>query len=378
MEHYLGKNNIREGQIVKIILHNRGVHLLIFPMTEHSQKARLIRILEMLSSGKRVSARRLKKEFPSVSDRTLQRDIQEIAAILPLEYQHINGREMEWFLPQHYRGMILPVVQQNELLAFHFLKSFIKNLRTGRIAEDIQALEKKLESLAPGDVLLPMESLDEPLIFNQNPGIYDYSDFDAVLERIIEAIGKKLWLELSYFPVEAEQSKVYQVFPHRLYTYGGSLYLLATFRHHSEPASLLLHFMQKAEISPEQPAEKPIFSKKQFTLTRFGVFSGEPVDVTLRIHPEIKRYFVGRIWHESQQITKNEDDSLTMTMQVPLAPDFISWILSWGRHIQVLSPPELIEKIKTEAQAMAEMYQTQHTAKKTNVPLEANEDVPKN
>ncbi|HDR05818.1 MAG TPA: WYL domain-containing protein, partial [Candidatus Marinimicrobia bacterium] len=128
-------------------------------------------------------------------------------------------------------------------------------------------------------------------------------------------------------------------------------------RNHSEPASLLLHFIQKAEISPEPQAEKPIFSKEQFTLTRFGVFSGEPVDVTLRIHPEIKRYFIGRVWHESQQITKNEDGSLTLTMQVPLAPDFISWILSWGRHIQALSPPGLIEKIKAEAEAIARMYQ---------------------
>ncbi|HDR03774.1 MAG TPA: hypothetical protein ENN84_00825, partial [Candidatus Marinimicrobia bacterium] len=187
-------------------------------MSDYSQKARLIRILEYLSSGKAVSVKLLMREFSGVSQRTLQRDMQDIAEALPLEESYIRGREKAWRLPSLYRGMILPMIQQNELLAFHFLKSFIKNLRTGRIAEDIQALEKKLESLAPGDVLLPMETLDEPLIFNQNPGIYDYSDFDAVLERIIEAIGKKLWLELSYFPVEAEQSKVYQVFPHRIYT----------------------------------------------------------------------------------------------------------------------------------------------------------------
>lgn len=326
------------------------------PMSDTSQKTRLIRILEILSSGKPVSVKELKKQFFTVSERTLQRDIQEIAEILPLEDQHIRGREKAWRILPDYRRMITPVVHRNELLAFHFLKIFIKSMRSSCIAEDIQNLEKKLELLAPGEVVYPSEFLDDELFYNQNPGYYDYSEYDTILEKIIAATTEKQWLDVDYFPVEAAKARTFQVFPHRIYTYSGSLYLLATFRFHKEPGSLLVHFIQKAETSEPQPKEKPAFSKSDFTLTRFGVFLGKPEVVELHITQEVKRYFVGRVWHESQQVTENSNGTLNLKLEVPLMPDFIGWIFTWGRHVRVISPPALIEKIRDEAKAVLENY----------------------
>ncbi len=61
------------------------------------------------------------------------------------------------------------------------------------------------------------------------------------LEKIITAIAEKQWLDVDYSPVEATLARMFKVFPHRIYTYSGSLYLLATFRYHKEPGSLLIH-----------------------------------------------------------------------------------------------------------------------------------------
>jgi predicted DNA-binding transcriptional regulator YafY len=67
-------------------------------MAKYPYKKRIIRILELLSSGRKVSVKLLDREFEgSVSLRTLQRDLQEISAayaerIPPLTERHKAGQ----------------------------------------------------------------------------------------------------------------------------------------------------------------------------------------------------------------------------------------------------------------------------------------------
>ncbi|BFN38321.1 helix-turn-helix transcriptional regulator [Fidelibacter multiformis] len=326
-------------------------------MPDVSQKKRLIRILELLSSGKAVSAAVLKKEFgDSVTVRTLQRDLQDIADILPLDNRTVRGREQEFVLPRYYRGMILPVIHQNEMLAFHYLKSFIKTLKTSAIAKDIEALEKKLETLVPGDVILPSTCTDEELVYDQNKGYFDYSDYDHILNRVIQAIGDKAWIDMDYFPVDADKSRTLTIFPHRIYTYRGSLYMLATVYHYEKPVSFLVHYIKAISKSEKKTGTRPSFSPEDFTVSRFGVFSGEPEHVKINISKDIRRHFIGRIWHESQTLTENHDGSLTLTLDVPIVPDFISWILSWGVGMKVLEPEGLVKKMREIGKELCKLY----------------------
>lgn len=326
-------------------------------MPDISQKKRLIRILELLSSGKAVSAAVLRKEFgDSVTVRTLQRDLQDIADILPLDNRIVQGRQQEWVLPRYYRGMIHPVIHRNEMLAFHFLKSFIKTLKTSTIAKDLESLEKKLEQLVPGDVILPSSCIDEDLIYDQNKGYFDYTRYDDILNQVIKAIEEKIWVDIDYYPVDADECRTHTVFPHRIYTYRGSLYLLATVYRYKKPVSFLIHYITAIKESIKKTKPKPDFSPEDFTVSRFGVFSGEPETVILQINPDIRRHFIGRMWHESQTLTENKDGSLTLTLKVPIVPDFISWILSWGIGMKVLEPEGLVEKIREIGKELCELY----------------------
>jgi len=318
-------------------------------MKHFSYKKRVIRILELLSSGRAVSTALLDREFEGqVSRRTLQRDLQEIAEILPVEIVQEKGREQAYSMPRYYKDLIRPIIQQNELLALHTLKGFLRNLRGTRLDRDLKKLEQKLEQMLPGEVILDMERLSDLAVYDQNRGYFDYEAYDRILSVLISAMTDKQWLRLHYKPIDKEKESEMLLFPHRLYSYNGALYVLGTVYSYSEPISLLIQFISGIEMAGAGKRPVPEFSLENFKLSRFGVYNGPVQRVVLEISAGIKRHFWGRIWHESQSITELEDGRMRIELEVPIMPDFVAWVLSWGSSVRVVEPAELIERVRGE------------------------------
>lgn len=63
-----------------------------------------------------------------------------------------------------------------------------------------------------------------------------------------------------------------------------------------------------------------------------------------------------RTWHESQRIKAARDGSITVQLELGSLEEIQRWILSWGRHVRVLEPKELAERVRDEARAVTEMY----------------------
>ena len=314
-------------------------------------------MLELLSSGYKISSEILMKEFDNqVSKRTLQRDIQQLSEILPLEMANINNRSQEWFLPNYYKRMLVPVIQKNELLSFHYLKSYLKGFKGTSIEKDLDKIGEKLETLVPGDVLLFTDTESKELIYDQNKGYFDYSNFDDIIIKLIDAITTKNWIKISYNPIDSDEEKTHTIFPHKIYSYNGSMYLLATVYHYKKPISFLIHFIKDIQDSDKRKRDKPDFSMDEFSISRFGVYSGEPEHVVLNVGKDIKRHFMGHLWHESQKFVENDDGSLVLEMDVPIVPDFVAWVLSWGNELKVIEPDILKEKVVASCKLTVGLY----------------------
>ena len=53
-----------------------------------------------------------------------------------------------------------------------------------------------------------------------------------------------------------------------------------------------------------------------------------------------------------QQLKNLKDGGLELSLKLSHLIDFRKWILGWGGEAKVLEPPELVEMVKTEAQAI--------------------------
>ena len=49
-----------------------------------------------------------------------------------------------------------------------------------------------------------------------------------------------------------------------------------------------------------------------------------------------------RIWHPSQKIQELADGGLELTLQLSSLHEIEPWVLSWGEHVRVVGPAELL------------------------------------
>lgn len=60
-------------------------------------------------------------------------------------------------------------------------------------------------------------------------------------------------------------------------------------------------------------------------------------------------------WYQAEQCP---DGCLLVTLHIRDERDILQWLLSWGRHAQVLEPPTLRQRLIEEAQAVLESYKS--------------------
>ncbi len=326
-------------------------------MEATNQTERIIQILALLSMGRKLTCSKLHDKFEhKVSLRTIQRDMMRIeSAEIPLLIEKGDQGENVYTLPAAYRHMVIPSIQQNELLALYMLKAYLNTFRGTRIEEYLQNLLQKLEDMAPGDVYLYLAD-HKDIFWSQDAGQYDYGNRDHLLNEVLNLIKDEKWATITYRSLASEHSKTYDVFMYRLFSYKGVLYIAAYNPLYDNYISLALHRIEAIDEARNQKRTRPGFSVDAFRDERFGVFAGEVQHIRLQIRAEYTPYFVNRSWHPSQRNEMLADGGMMMHLQAPVSPELISWILGWHEALMVLQPQSLIAEITGKLEKMNTMY----------------------
>ncbi|MCX7879455.1 MAG: WYL domain-containing protein [Ignavibacteria bacterium] len=343
------------------------------------QPHRLIFIYKKLLQGEVLTSNQIQdmisEEIEIVSIRTIQRDLRLLQKIDPSIIGKVKGKEIYWMIPSEtrYPKQIFRF-ETNELLALHFLKAHLKTFKGTKIEKDAEKLFKKIEKLAPEDVVL-----DETIYWDQNVGYYDYSQHNELIENVIQATAKKNWYQISYTAAKTGTTKDIIVRFETIFSYLGLLYVVAYVPKHKAHVSLAIHNISEIKELKDYVNVAPPFSFREWANYRFGVFSGELHDVKLLIKNEFKHFFLNRTWHVSQVEKLDKDGNLILEMRVPIGVDLINWISSWSDAIIVLEPQELIKKIINRlTQALSNYHIAQQSILKAVDPqksvLFSNED----
>jgi predicted DNA-binding transcriptional regulator YafY len=326
-------------------------------MTLAPQVKRIIKMLELFSMGRKLTAAQLFAYFDQeYSLRTLQRDLLTIQeAGIPLEMEREKGKENIWSFPPEYRRMIMPQIERNELLTMHILKAFLKSFRQTTIESDLDNLLNKIEEIAPGEIYMELGEIDD-LVWDQDVGHYNYDQTDGILNQAIDLIVAKKWATVTYRSSGQHEQKTYDIFPSRIFQYKGVLYLAAYHPWFDQYFALTLHRIIKIISAEKDERPVPDFDLADFRRNRFGVFAGETEQVELEIESEYAHYFKDRIWHPSQQISTKKDGTLLIKMEVPVSPELVTWILGWHTAIKVIKPGSLVNEITQKLEETLKTY----------------------
>lgn len=306
-----------------------------------SQIVRCIRIMTLLSAGRKYSSRELqldlaKKTDRQVTIRQIQRDMRALEqAGIPL-MQERSGREQRWYVPHAYRSLQPLAISDNEVLALHLLKGALGAFRDTRVHSDIDRLQRKLERMAPGAVFL-----QEDLVSDVSPGRYATAVDDAVMESIVFAITDPHWDRVTYRSLQGSTAKTFVVSFCRLINHAGRLYVAAWHPTYQQYITLAADRIDHVERASDVTLPLHEFDEQRYTSGRFGVYDGEVRKIHLRIDASAANFFASRLWHPTQTTSLRSNGSMDLYLQAPLSPELVSWIVSWADVLDIISPKKL-------------------------------------
>jgi predicted DNA-binding transcriptional regulator YafY len=88
------------------------------------------------------------------------------------------------------------------------------------------------------------------------------------------------------------------------------------------------------------------------------VFKGkDDLDVVIEFDAWATDLVRGRQWHASQTLEELPEGGSRLKMRLNSVEEIERWILNWGTHATVLSPPQLVTRIAETTEILAKRYQ---------------------
>ena len=318
-------------------------------MSELSQIQRMIKILQILSIGRKVTTKELRRRFDeTVSLRTLQRDMLALSdSGVPLVNEKLTANENTWYLMDHFKQFIPIPLEMNEYLAMEMLKTNLSILKNTSIESDVENLTKKIEQILPDELFLQATTGKfSNLLTNYSMGQYDYSGKNDIINKLIEAITKRRKCLVTYDSANTQKENKFYIEPEKLLSYYSGLYLIFYVRTQNEFWILAIHRILDLEVLDDVfPNDHP-FDEEEFVKNRFGLFSGKPEKIKLKFDKSIRHYIEHNHWHATQKFSNDKKGNLILEMETAVTPELISWILGWNKNAQVLKPKRLVEEIR--------------------------------
>jgi len=112
--------------------------------------------------------------------------------------------------------------------------------------------------------------------------------------------------------------------------------------------------VKRTALTFERPED---FSPEQFFANALGVLGGAgDWHVRIRFSVTVAARVREREWHDSQKVSTLSDGGLELSLRLGALEEVEQWVLGWGAHAEVLTPPELRTKIQATAKKLVAIY----------------------
>lgn len=340
-------------------------------MARGEQLQRQWRLLHTLQTrGIGVPLRDLADEL-EVGERTVQRDLTMLAdAGFPVEFEEDEVGKRYWKLPPNYIRSAELHIGLTEALSLHLAEHLFAPLTGTLFADGLASVVGKIRSLLPSAALDHFRGLDER-IYVRRPGAVDYTAHADTVHVVTAGAQRNRRVRLTYRSLWRNNATYETLFdPYGLVYYDDDLFAVG----HSARAGALrvlkIPRIASAALTSESFARPADFRLDDQFAASFGIIHrpGPLTRVRVRFTGPAAGLIEERMWHESQQhhwlpapATLFPDeasaaDTLIAEFELADLVEFQRWLLGFGHHAEVLSPPGLRAAIAAEFAAAARRY----------------------
>ena len=320
----------------------------------HQQRERLMWLVELLRDGTCPGREQLAERM-EVNVRTIQRLITFLRDRLgaPVVYDRtLPGyrlTEPTWFLPRMS-------VTEGELFSLLVAKQAMAQYRGTPVEKSLERIFAKIAGdLGRNITVHPEYTRTNVLSFAPAPVL---PVNESVWNRLLQAAESRQWARINYRSVRSRETRPRKVAPHHILNMQGDWYLFAHDEHHGKICQFQLHRIETVTLLGTAFRPDPDFSIEEVISNSFGSFGAceSLTDLHIRITGESAALLRDRVFHPAQTTTSVPGG---FEIRFPVSADgdrpfyhIIQWLLSMGRDVKILDPPELRQRMREEIEAM--------------------------
>lgn len=207
--------------------------------------------------------------------------------------------------------------------------------------------------LAIDNLMMENDEVKKRIIFEENPGGKEY------LPVIIEALTKKLMVDLKYRSYNNPEQKEYSVVPYGLKQAGRRWYLVAHIPGFNDFTIFALDRIESIALSSQTFEYDKNRNLGKYFDEVIGVNLEEDYgceDVKVRVYGHQRNYIESLPLHKSQKLLKREKEYSDYSFRLRAEYEFQHEILKMGFNAEVLSPQWLRDEMKWRAQEILNLY----------------------
>ena len=336
----------------------RYLHRVSTPMPDETPLVRQWILLRTLCAHRHgVTVQEMAHQM-RVSDKTIRRDLETFRqAGFPLEETVVDHGQKKWHIDP---GKTQPGLSFafDEAVALYLARRLLEPLAGTPFWDASQRAFKKIRAALGTEALKYVERFGH--LFHQTMvGVSDYSKKADLIDELMIGIEDRKAVFVTYQSLQATEPVTYDIYPYGLAYHRGSLYLVGWSPDHKEIRHWKVDRIEEAEVT-QVPFPRPEdFDLHKHFAQSFGVFHGDgqgEIHVKVRFSATVARYVSESHWHESQNLTAQNDGNLLAEFDLDSTEEIKRWILSFGRHAEVLEPEGLRREIASEIESVLGKY----------------------
>jgi predicted DNA-binding transcriptional regulator YafY len=325
---------------------HRRLDLLQEILTRHPQGLSLYELAEALN----------------VTPRTMRRYLKEMGREYDLEsVQTKGGGPLLWRVRP---GEIPRKVELRRTQAYAILaaRRLFAPMEGSALYEEIDMAIRKLLAFAqrpgrgPNAGLADARLEDRFLYLPHVPK--NYEEKTDELDDLFQAVSDLRPLSLSYKSAARAKEERIVIHPYAMVLHKDSIYCVGYHTARREVRTFVLDRMRDTECSVTERFELPdSFKVDDYFQGAFGIFkSAERHKVVIEFDAHAAEYVRMRRVHQSQKLASIANGGVRLSMTVGNLNAVTSWVLEWGERAKVVSPPELVERVRTELKNALKQY----------------------
>lgn len=257
---------------------------------------------------------------------------------------YVGSRDFE--LPE--LKLLVDIVQSSKFITEKKTLSLIKKLEGLASVHDARRLQREVY------VRNRVKSMNESVYYN--------------VDEISGAIQQDRAIRFRYFEYTPRKERrfrrdgrFYEASPYALLCDDENYYLLAW----DDAAKQMKHYRvdKMTAISPKRKARQgkeafQALDMSAYGKSVFGMFGGAAQQVRIRFAGHLAGAVIDRFGKEVVLAVEDETHFIA-TLPVVVSPQFFGWVVGFGAEAEVLSPPDVRQKLYDYLQKTASLYETQ-------------------